>query len=116
MFTLLKLVFKLFRLALYLLLLVFEGIIWIGYILWGLLIRIVDLIRARSSFKDGELHCPQGHLIVTYGETYECGECGAVFTGSIWQCPNPECQAVTPFIHCPTCGIFVRNPYRWGRK
>lgn len=115
MFLLFKLVFKFGKLFVSLLLLVCEGIIWLGYILWGLLIRIVDLIHARSSFQDGELHCPQGHLIPTFGETYECSECSAVFTGSIWQCPNPECQAVTPYINCPDCGLSVRNPYRWGR-
>lgn len=96
----------------------FEGVLWIGFFLCQLLVKTSDLVRGLRSFKDGVLICPRGHEVPTEGGTYACQSCGYAYGGdgiSIWQCPNPECRAVTPYVYCPTCGLSVRNPYRWGR-
>gem|GEM_PF-2919879 len=76
----------------------------------------VDVVRATNSIKDGELVCPQGHVVPTENEVYECGHCGFAYVGSIWQCPNPECLAVTTYCNCPVCGLSIRSPYRLGRE
>lgn len=75
-----------------------------------------DAVKARRTLTSGVLHCPKGHTIETDTGTYQCTRCG--FTshevGSVWLCQNPECHAVTSFLDCPTCGLSVQSPYRWG--
>lgn len=77
--------------------------------------KLADMAQARKSIKQDQLLCPQGHVIETEGGTYECGQCGFIYTGSIWQCANPECLAITPYCNCPVCGLSMRSPYRYGR-
>ena len=92
-----------------------EVILWTLSLLRAFVFKLFDYSKARRSFSKGELTCPQGHTIPTEDEIYECTECGFTYTGSIWFCPNPECQATTPYVNCPECRLSVRNPYRWGR-
>lgn len=86
---------------------------------WSAAHVLIDLRRSRKALRGGVLHCPTGHEVPTEGDTYECSGCGYVYGGShasIWECGNPECRAITPYISCPTCGLSIRNPYRWGRS
>ena len=77
---------------------------------------MVDFVAARLASRGGTLHCPNGHDVPLDGEVYECQACRFCYRGSsILRCGNPECAAVTPYVNCPTCGLSVRNPYRWGR-
>lgn len=102
-------------LALALLVLVVEGLFWLMH---GVVVGVrfaMDFGTARASVKGGTLVCPSGHAIPTEGETYECMACKFTYEGSIFICGNPECQAVTPYVNCPTCGLSVRSPYRLGR-
>jgi len=97
---------------------VFEGVFWVFHALGQGLIISHDAIKARSTLHQGVLHCPRGHPIPTEGEdqVFECQSCGYTYSGSVWQCQNPECGAsITPYTDCPTCGLSVRNPYRLGR-
>ena len=91
----------------------------LGGLAWTALAAISDFVRARRALRGGVLHCPVGHEVATEGDTYECASCGYRYGGqhaSIWECGNVECQAITPFVSCPTCGLSCRNPYRWGRS
>lgn len=77
--------------------------------------RLVRDAAAGVRRKDGDIvRCKHGHRTSTAGGVYQCQGCNFVYEGSIWLCENPECEAVTPFIECATCGISVRSPYRLG--
>jgi len=110
-----KLVFRILGIALKLVLVGIEAIFWIIHsVLWIVGIG-KDVAKASHSLEDGILHCPRGHEVQLEGQVYECSACGYVYEGSFLRCPNPECQApVTSFVNCPTCGLSVRNPYRYG--
>ena len=94
---------------------IFEGCFWLMHFAYVVSVKIFDANRALQTVQGGALHCPEGHLIETEDEAYECTVCNYTYIGSIWICANPECRAVTPYVNCPICGISVRNPYRWGR-
>lgn len=74
----------------------------------------LDALHNLPALTSGVLRCPRGHAVPTDGERYECTVCGFTYEGSVWVCGNPECGAVTPYTDCPTCGLSVRSPYRWG--
>ncbi len=111
----LKLVFLLFKLSFKLALFLLEVVFWCLFLLKQLFLKLFDLGKAARSVKDGILRCPRGHEIPTFGGKYECSECGWVSDSPIYECRNPECRAITPYINCPTCGLSVRNPFRVGR-
>lgn len=94
---------------------VMAGILHVGHGIKVLSLVLVDLGRASRQARG--VRCPQGHRVETSGGTYECASCGWTFGQgkSIWRCANPECRAITTAISCPTCGLSVRNPFRWGR-
>ncbi len=92
-----------------------EALFWLGHGAAKALRLVLDIRRARKSLPGSVLHCPKGHPCETEGLTYQCAACGFVYSGgSIWLCPNKECQAVTPFIECSTCGVSIPSPYRLG--
>lgn len=95
-----------------------EGLFWLGYCLRRLVQLAGDMLKARQSLIGGVLHCPKGHPIETDAGTYQCVTCGFIShtMGSLWLCQNPECQATTDFVGCPTCGLSVRSPYRYGGR
>lgn len=97
-----------------LVLLAIEAVFWLGHGL-GRMFRLTgDVIKSRRSLSDGQLRCPDGHLIETEGEgIYRCERCGFSYRGSRFICGNPECRATTPYITCD-CGLSIRSPYRWG--
>lgn len=95
---------------------ILEAVLWVGFVFWGLVVRGLDVRAARRSLSRGKLHCPKGHVVPLENGTYECGECGFVYQGSILRCGNPECRATTPYVNCPECGLSVRNPNRYGRQ
>lgn len=111
-----NLVIKFLRLLFSVVLVVIEGGFWIIHgLLWAIGIG-KDVVKSRRSMDDGVLHCPRGHEVPLEGQVYECSACGYVYEGSFLRCPNPECQAqITSYINCPTCGLSVRNPYRFGK-
>lgn len=78
-------------------------------------IKVDDYLKARQLLGPGGIVCPNGHCFPVEGEVYECLACGWVYTGSIFNCTNPECGATTQYVNCPECGLSVRNPYRLGR-
>jgi hypothetical protein len=81
--------------------------------LWRILIGAIDFLSARYRMRGGALHCPDGHVIPLEG-VFECSSCGFRYRGSGLVCGNVECRAHTPYVNC-SCGLSVRNPYRWGR-
>lgn len=85
--------------------------------LWALTVAIYDIVLSRRTVEGGLLVCPRGHGFESEAEglVFECGACKFVYEGSMFRCPNPECGATTPYVNCPTCGLSVRSPYRWGR-
>lgn len=97
-----------------LLVLLVELLFWLLSGARGLTLTLTDAVHARKALTSGILRCPAGHEIPTEG-IFECGKCGFVYKGSAWQCANVECQALTVFLNCPTCGLSQRNPHRWGR-
>lgn len=113
--SMLKLIFRVFKLGIKAILFVLEIFIWFLYLWWQLFFQVKDAGKAIGSVKDRMLSCPLGHMVPLSGGIYECQACGFVYQGSILQCENPECQAITPYINCPECHLSVRNPYRWGR-
>lgn len=76
---------------------------------------VVHMLGAMRSLQGGGVRCPRGHVVPLAGERYTCTRCSYTYEGSALQCPNPECRAVTVHLDCPTCGLSIRNPYRWGR-
>lgn len=91
--------------------------LWTLYSVGRMLAIGSDAARVPLRLPGGVLRCPAGHAIPTEGadQTYQCAGCGFVYRGgSVWVCANPECGATTPYTNCPTCGLSVRNPYRWG--
>lgn len=108
--------FLLVRAAVFVVTTAMEAVLWLGLGLFGLVVRIRDARLARRNSRDGDLHCPKGHVVPIENGTYECGACGFIYQGSILRCANPECRAVTPYINCPECTLSVRNPYRYGRS
>ena len=76
-----------------------------------------DVQAARHSLRGGVLRCPDGHEILAAG-VFECGACGWRWRDNAWGlvCPNHECpRPLTSYVQCTTCGLSVRNPWRWGR-
>jgi hypothetical protein len=88
---------------------------WALHVLGRFVIASLDAARNRHVLVTGRVFCPRGHEIPTDGGVYRCTACDFTYEGSIWQCANPECRASTPYVDCPTCGLSVRSPYRWGR-
>ena len=86
--------------------------VWLAQQLWQV---AGDARAARASMKDGELRCPQGHVIPIDEILCQCSACSFVYKGSLLRCENPECGAPTSFVTCPTCGLARRSPYRVGR-
>lgn len=86
-----------------------EGICWLVLGCAQLVVLTIEAVHARRRLTDGGLRCPEGHIVPTEG-FWEC-ECHFRWRGSVWQCPNPACHAVTPFVFCPLCRLAVRNPY-----
>lgn len=116
---LLKTTWTLLRLVIWVALLLVEGCFWLGAFMFGAGVTVMDIVKAIRSRRDGVLRCPRGHEVPTTGGVYECTACGWVWEGdSMLRCPNPECQAPTPYVNCPEagCGLSVRNPWRWGRE
>lgn len=107
---------KMLRLMFSVVLVSIEGVFWIIHGLgWAIGIG-KDVVKSRRSMEDGVLRCPRGHEIPLDNLICECTNCGYVYEGSLLQCPNPECQAqITSYVNCPTCGLSVRNPYRFGK-
>ena len=92
-----------------------EGAIWVGHGAVEVAHVAADAWAARRALLDGKLRCPRGHVIQTVA-TWECAECGFVWRGEPWSCPNVECAAPdTVFLHCQICGASQRSPFRWGR-
>ena len=114
--------FSLADLAVALLDVAMQALFWLWHGLAQAVVIIHDAVLARRTMKGGRLHCPRGHeipldltddpdLVLT------CEACGFSYAGSALHCSNPECLApITPYLNCPTCGLSVRNPYRWGRS
>lgn len=97
-----------------------EAVLWACWSLLQLATWLVHALQGRQRvLPDTEglaLVCPQGHEVPTEGGLYQCSRCFYTYEGSMLVCENPECRASTAFIDCPTCGLSVRNPYRWGKK
>ncbi len=90
-------------------------IFWICKIIFGGGHLLLDYARGRKTRVGTAVRCPNGHVIPTEGDIYQCEGCGFVYaSGSIWVCENVECQGVTPFLNCHECQLSVRNPYRYG--
>ena len=78
---------------------------------------VAALWGARGAIRNGVVTCPRGHTFPLLGQVYECTACGYTYEhdGSLLHCPHPECNApIAPYVNCPTCGLSVRNPFRWG--
>lgn len=92
---------------------------WIVHFSFRALLVARDCGRSRGRLlKDGTVVCRNGHPVPTEGTEFliECGACGFVYSnddGSLWLCP--ACEAVTPWVRCPTCSVSVASPFRWGR-
>ena len=99
----------LFKVSFSLAVLLFEGLCWS---LTGLLqvVRLAGEVRGARRRLMGGLHCENRHAFSAFG-TFECTLCQFRWTGSGWVCPNPACEATTPFLACPVCRASVRNPY-----
>lgn len=113
-----RLLFKLPSLLAEVLLAVGVLLVTLTRALWRSTVVIRDARQGLRTLEDGHLRCPRGHFIATSGdgEVYACEACGWTYeNGSIFRCSNPECGATTSYVSCPTCGLSVRNPYRWGR-
>ena len=115
-----KILAALARLLVAILLVAAEGVFWLRHGLREVRLFIRDALAGRRALADGTLRCPRGHTVFPVeDEMYECASCGFRYEvgegRSIWECPNVECGATTPFVHCPTCWLSVRNPWRWGR-
>jgi hypothetical protein len=98
---------------------VFVAVCWGLFSLMKASAVVSDFARAHPWHLRPEVLCPLGHTIPTNtemsGAFYECQSCHWVAQGSYWgPCGNPECCSTAAFIGCPTCGLSVRNPYRWG--
>ena len=105
-------------LAVALVLILIEAVFWVLAGIRLLFTVISGLWHARRALGRGEAVCPRGHVFLLAGQVYECSACGYTYeaTGSLLLCPNPECNApVASFVNCPTCGLSVRNPFRWGK-
>jgi rubredoxin len=93
----------------------FEALLWLQYGSRHALNATADVVKLGRVATEG-LFCPRDHPVPTVG-TYECTACGFVYQGDVWVCPNPECPApVATYVHCPTCSLSVRNPYRFGGR
>jgi hypothetical protein len=75
-----------------------------------------DVAASLATHRGGILRCPRGHAVPIDGEVYQCQACGFTYAGgSVFLCANPECPSpLTPYTNCPTCGLSVRNPWRYG--
>ena len=102
------------RLAVRLVALAVEAVVW-GIAGAARLLGLAhDLPRLAAGRPGGVLRCPLSHEIPVEGVN-ECSACGYRYIGSVFCCPNPECPApVATYTNCPTCGLSVRSPYRWG--
>lgn len=100
-----------------------EGVLWIGHGLRQLVLIGWDATRGLWGFRGSMLRCPDGHAFPISGHDlaydFECSACGWRWSakfGTELRCTNVECAAPNaPFVACPTCGLSVRNPFRWGR-
>lgn len=110
-----RMIWKLLKLVWSVLVLLVEAVFWLVKITASLVGISWDGVKGIAKLLRGTLRCPRGHEIQTEGQTYECTACSYTYTGSIFRCANPECSATTPYVNCPTCGLSVRSPYRWGR-
>lgn len=96
------------------------AVFWIVRIVARTLFVAWDYGQARGQrTRDGTIRCPRGHAVPEDHANYfvECLACGFVYDNqehSIWRCPAPGCGAVTPFARCPTCGLSVESPHRFG--
>ena len=114
-FSMFTIIWFFVKLLWHLIVLPIELLFWCMYFLKQIFFKVFDLGKAVHSVKDGVLRCPRGHEVPTSGGVYECTECGWVSESPMYACANPECQATTPYINCPTCGLSVRTPLRIGR-
>jgi len=89
-------------------------LMWLGRALFDFLVWWLDYTAARQTKVRGGVRCPKGHFVETEGQ-YQCLACGFTYSGSVWQCKNPECGATTPFVDCPDCSLSIRSPHRFGR-
>lgn len=87
-----------------------EALCWIGLGAVQLVLLTLDAVRAHRQLSGGGLHCDEGHSVSAAG-SWECSACQFRWQGLVWQCPNPSCHALTPFVACPVCRRSVRNPY-----
>ncbi len=85
----------------------YVSLAWIA----GLLVLAWWLIDAVATFRRERLavapsiRCGRGHDVPQWG-AFRC-PCGAVYEGSVWDCP--VCGA-GGLVECPTCGLTVSNP------
>jgi hypothetical protein len=78
--------------------------------------QTVDIAAASRARRGTSLVCPRAHEFPTEGQgLIQCKACGFTYEGSLLICGNPECRAPSQHVACPTCGLSVRNPWRWGR-
>lgn len=111
--NLFKLIVELLAFLLHLAVALVECLFWLLYLLRELRNHGADALRVWRRSRGGGYLCDCGAEVPTEG-IFECGGCGFVYEGSVWQCENPECLATT--VHAPcSCGLSVRSPYRWGR-
>lgn len=87
-----------------------EGLCWLGLGIAQAAVLTLEAVHARQRLAGGGLHCDEGHPVSPEG-TWECGDCHFRWQGLVWQCPNPACHAVTPWVACPVCRRSVRSPY-----
>src|SRR5438105_3775283 len=101
----------LIKIVLYFLSTAVEALFWTVHGVASALRLTGAVARSAARLSDGTLRCPRGHIVPTEGETYECASCGYRYEGSVWLCPNPECEApVSSYCTCPTCGLSVPSP------
>ncbi len=77
-----------------------------------------DIRRSRRTYRDGILHCPNGHPIEPAG-VFQCPACSWTYRDEAYGlvCPNPECdRPYTNIVQCTVCGESQRNPLRFGRR
>lgn len=55
--------------------------------------------------------CPAGHAFASEG-TWTCQSCKYTYEGSVWLCAF--CRASTAHHPCPTCGLSIASPFRFG--